>query len=155
MPQPEEVATLVTAGGAPRRPVRDPYAQRGSRAVRVDRRGAGGDPVRGCAGVPDARLQVSHLKCGAQAVWGRAAEAVERLEAARAEGLDVAADQYPYTAAATTLATILPPALLALGVDGCVAALGDRDARARIRSRSSAGSRAGRTSPPIPAGPAS
>ena len=34
------------------------------------------------------------------------------LEAARAEGLDVAADQYPYTAAATTLATILPPALL-------------------------------------------
>ena len=45
------------------------------------------------------------------------------LEAARADGLDVAADQYPYTAAATTLATILPPALLGLGVDACVAAL--------------------------------
>ena len=86
------------------------------------------------AGVPSARLQVSHLKCGARAVWGRAAEAVGVLEAARAEGLDVAADQYPYTAAATTLATILPPALLALGVDGCVAALGDRNARDRVRS---------------------
>jgi len=47
------------------------------------------------------------------------------LEAARADGLDVAADQYPYTAASTTLATILPPALLALGVDGCVAAILD------------------------------
>src|SRR6478672_7796075 len=77
------------------------------------------------AGVPSARLQVSHLKCGARAVWGRAAEAVGVLEAARAEGLDVAADQYPYTAAATTLATILPPALLALG---------DRNARDRVRS---------------------
>ena len=53
------------------------------------------------------------------------------LERARAEGLDVAADQYPYTAAATTLATILPPALLALGVDACVAALArPRGARA-------------------------
>jgi len=85
-------------------------------------------------GVLNARLQVSHLKCGAQRVWGRAGEAVGVLEAARADGLDVAADQYPYTAASTTLATILPPALLALGVDGCVAALGDRDARDRIRN---------------------
>ena len=88
----------------------------------------------GDAGVPGARLQISHLKCGAKAVWGRAAEAVVQVEAARARGLDVAADQYPYTAAATTLATILPPALLALGVDGCVAALGDRDARDRVKS---------------------
>ena len=76
-----------------------------------------------------ARLQVSHLKCGSRSVWGRAGEAIARLEAARAEGLDVAADQYPYTAAATTLATILPPALLGLGVEACVAALGDPDVR--------------------------
>jgi N-acyl-D-amino-acid deacylase len=82
----------------------------------------------------DARLQVSHLKCGAAAVWDRAGEAVARLEAARAEGLDVAADQYPYTAAATTLATIVPPQLLALGVDECVQALADRDARERAWS---------------------
>jgi N-acyl-D-aspartate/D-glutamate deacylase len=81
-----------------------------------------------------ARLQVSHLKCGSQSVWGRAGDAVGRLEAARAEGLDVAADQYPYTAAATTLAIILPPALLGLGVDECVGALADRDVRARVRA---------------------
>jgi dihydroorotase/N-acyl-D-amino-acid deacylase len=81
-----------------------------------------------------ARLQVSHLKCGSRSVWGRAGEAIARLEAARAEGLDVSADQYAYTAAATTLAIILPPALLGLGVDECVQALADRDVRARARA---------------------
>ena len=81
-----------------------------------------------------ARLQVSHLKCGAREVWGRGAEAVEVLERARAEGLDVAADQYPYTAAATTLTTILPPALLGLGVDACVAALADLEVRALVKA---------------------
>ena len=84
------------------------------------------------AGTTGPRLQVSHLKCGARAAWGRAPEAVAVLEAARAEGLDVAADQYPYTAAATTLTTILPPSLLALGVAECVAALGDHEARNRV-----------------------
>jgi N-acyl-D-aspartate/D-glutamate deacylase len=78
---------------------------------------------------PGARLQVSHLKCASRRVWGRAGDAVGRLEGARAEGLDVAADQYPYTAANTSLETILPPALLGLGVEECVAALRDRDAR--------------------------
>lgn len=85
------------------------------------------------------RLQVSHLKAGASTVWGRAAEAVAVLEAARHEGLDVAGDQYPYTAAATTLQTILPPAMLAMGTDEIVEALGDRAARRRIRADVEAG----------------
>jgi dihydroorotase/N-acyl-D-amino-acid deacylase len=83
---------------------------------------------------PGGRLQVSHLKCGSHAVWGRAGEAVARLEAARSEGLDVVPDQYPYTAAATTLATILPPALQGLGVDECVSALADPHIRDLVRS---------------------
>jgi N-acyl-D-aspartate/D-glutamate deacylase len=81
-----------------------------------------------------ARLQVSHLKCGSKTVWGRAGDVIERLDAARREGLDVAADQYPYTAAATTLAIILPPALLGLGVEACVAALSDAGTRDRVRA---------------------
>ena len=85
------------------------------------------------------RLQVSHLKCGARAAWGRAAEAIGLLDAARTEGLDVAADQYPYTAAATTLATILPPSLLALGVEECLAALGDHEARDRVAAEMEGG----------------
>jgi N-acyl-D-aspartate/D-glutamate deacylase len=84
------------------------------------------------AGGAGARLQISHLKCGARAVWGRAAEAITLLERARADGVDVAADQYPYTAAATTLTTILPPSLLGLGVEECVAALADHEVRDRV-----------------------
>ena len=80
------------------------------------------------------RLQVSHLKCGARSVWGQAGAALARLETARTEGLDVAADQYPYTAAGTTLATILPPALQGLGVDACVEALADPHVRDLVRS---------------------
>ena len=86
------------------------------------------------AGVSAPRLQVSHLKCASRDVWGQAGEAIAVLEAARADGLDVAADQYPYTAAATTLATILPPTLLGLGVDACVMALADRDVRGRVQA---------------------
>jgi dihydroorotase/N-acyl-D-amino-acid deacylase len=86
------------------------------------------------AGVDAPRLQVSHLKCASRAVHGRAADAVAVLDDARADGLDVGADQYPYTAAATTLTTILPPALLGLGLEATVAALGDRDVRRRVRT---------------------
>ena len=86
------------------------------------------------AGVVAPRLQVSHLKCASRPVQGRAAEAIAVLERARADGLDVGADQYPYTAAATTLTTILPPALLGLGIEAAVAALGDRDVRDRVRT---------------------
>ena len=86
-----------------------------------------------------ARLQVSHLKAGARAAWGRAGEAVEILERARAGGLDVSADQYPYSAAATTLQCVLPPALLALPLDETVAALGDWEVRRRIKEEIAAG----------------
>jgi N-acyl-D-aspartate/D-glutamate deacylase len=84
-------------------------------------------------------LEVSHLKAGAKAVWGQAPRLVERLERARAAGQDVVADQYPYTAAATTLATILPPAILALEPDEAVAALRDPARRARIRDLQASG----------------
>ena len=84
------------------------------------------------AGRP-ARLQVSHLKAGAQAVWGAGASLVQQLERARAEGLDVAADQYPYTAASTTLSTLLPPAILALDPEDASRALRDPGTRARVR----------------------
>jgi len=86
------------------------------------------------AGVDGPRLQVSHLKCASRAVHGRAADAVALLAAARSDGLYVGADQYPYMAAATSLTTILPPALLGLGIEACVAALSDPDVRGRVKS---------------------
>ena len=86
------------------------------------------------AGRP-ARLQVSHLKAGARAVWGTADALIERLEAARRDGIDAAADQYPYTAAATTLSIILPPAILALSIADAEVAIREPGTRAAIRDR--------------------
>jgi N-acyl-D-aspartate/D-glutamate deacylase len=82
-------------------------------------------------GVP-ARLQVSHLKAGAQVVWGQGPEALHFLDEARRMGLDVTADQYPYTAAATSLATILSPELLALAPQAAVRALREPAVRAEL-----------------------
>jgi N-acyl-D-amino-acid deacylase len=80
-----------------------------------------------------ARLQVSHLKAASRAVHGQGPALIARLERARAAGLDVEADQYPYAAAHTTLATVLPPDVLALDIDAAVVALRDPATRDRIR----------------------
>ncbi|MFL5718561.1 MAG: amidohydrolase family protein [Chloroflexota bacterium] len=85
------------------------------------------------------RLQVSHLKAGAKSVWGEGPALVERIERARAAGLDVEADQYPYTAASTTLATMLPPSILALDPEHGAAALRDRATRQGIRQAQDTG----------------
>ena len=41
-------------------------------------------------------VHVSHMKLAMKSLWGRADEALQRLDAARAEGIDVTADVYPY-----------------------------------------------------------
>ena len=57
------------------------------------------------AGCP---LQVSHLKAQGPRNWGKMGDALARLEAARAAGLDAAFDIYPYVAYATGLANLFP-----------------------------------------------
>ena len=49
------------------------------------------------------RVQLSHHKASGQKNWGRVKESTAKIEAARAAGLDVQADQYPYTASSTGL----------------------------------------------------
>ena len=56
------------------------------------------------AGVP---VQISHHKASGRASWGKVRASLQLIEAARARGLDVTADQYPYTAASTVLAAVL------------------------------------------------
>ncbi|MGH9862141.1 MAG: N-acyl-D-amino-acid deacylase family protein, partial [Candidatus Acidiferrales bacterium] len=57
-------------------------------------------------GVP---VEIFHLKAGGRRNWHKAALAIARITAARAEGLDVAADMYAYIAGGTGLAACLPP----------------------------------------------
>jgi N-acyl-D-amino-acid deacylase len=54
------------------------------------------------AGVP---AHVSHLKCESSVVWGRTEELLARFHG----GEDITADQYPYTAWASVLWSLLPP----------------------------------------------
>lgn len=53
-------------------------------------------------------LEISHFKLSGQQNWGRSSETLPMVIKARAEGLDVTIDQYPYTASSTSLSTLLP-----------------------------------------------
>jgi N-acyl-D-amino-acid deacylase len=53
-------------------------------------------------------VQISHIKMGSKSVWGRAPEAVKLIEDARARGLDVTADAYPYDAWHATIRVLVP-----------------------------------------------
>jgi N-acyl-D-amino-acid deacylase len=81
----------------------------------------------------DLPVQISHLKAAGRAFWGRVADALALIDAARAEGLDVTADVYPYTASSTSLRTVLPDWALEGGVDAMLKRLADPAERARLR----------------------
>jgi N-acyl-D-aspartate/D-glutamate deacylase len=53
------------------------------------------------------RVQISHHKASGRANWGAVRDSLARIEAARARGARVNADQYPYTAASTVLGAII------------------------------------------------
>ena len=78
-------------------------------------------------------VQISHLKAAGRMNWPKMAQAIELIEAARAEGLDVTADMYPYPAGSTTLSALLAPWAHAGGREPLLARLADRIDRARIR----------------------
>ncbi|WP_101909522.1 N-acyl-D-amino-acid deacylase family protein [Marasmitruncus massiliensis] len=71
-------------------------------------------------------LHVSHLKCIGKRNWGHGVKkALEILAKARASGMDVSYDVYPYTAGSTQLIQILPPDYLEGGVEEMVRRLKD------------------------------
>ncbi len=73
-------------------------------------------------------VQVSHHKAAGRDSWGLVQRSLALLDAARARGVDVAADQYPYTAGSTMLAAVLQNgALTAAG--GPLGRLEPRDVR--------------------------
>jgi len=83
------------------------------------------------SGVP---LQISHLKAAGGANWGSVMRAIELIEDARARGLDVTCDVYPYTAGSTSLTTLLPPWALEGGVSKTLERLCDPTPRERLRA---------------------
>ncbi len=55
-----------------------------------------------------AAVEVSHFKATGKSNWDKLPRAIEMIERAQAEGLDITADTYPYTAGSTTLLSLLP-----------------------------------------------
>jgi N-acyl-D-amino-acid deacylase len=77
-------------------------------------------------------VNIWHLKTGGAANWGRMPFVIERINAARAEGLDVAANVYPYAASSTSLSTLVPDWALEGGYAELKKRLADPAQRARI-----------------------
>ena len=83
------------------------------------------------AGIP---AVLTHVKALGPFVWGYGAAIVQRVERAREEGIQVFADQYPYTASATGLgAALLPRWSQAGGRDSLLTRMDDPATMARIR----------------------
>jgi N-acyl-D-amino-acid deacylase len=83
------------------------------------------------AGIP---AEISHLKISGLARRGQMARIIARIDSARAAGLDVTADQYPYVAAATSLDAAIPTWAESGGKDSLFLRLRDKVIRARLRA---------------------
>jgi N-acyl-D-amino-acid deacylase len=80
-----------------------------------------------------AKVQISHLKAAWPANWGKLGQALDLIEAARAEGVQVGADVYPYLAASQRLASLLPVSVQQGGRRATVERLADPRRRERVR----------------------
>lgn len=85
------------------------------------------------------RLQVSHCKAAGRRNHGRAGELLAALHAARAEGLDVHGDAYPYTTGESFLTALLPAEAQAGGRAELARRLADPGTRAALAARALAG----------------
>jgi N-acyl-D-amino-acid deacylase len=79
-----------------------------------------------------ARLEISHLKAMGRANHGAVHTALQIIEEARADGVDVTCDVYPYAASSTTLTSRLPAWALDGGVPRLLERLADPAERERV-----------------------
>jgi N-acyl-D-amino-acid deacylase len=86
------------------------------------------DTARSC-GVP---VEIVHLKCSGLDNWGKAGSILAMIGRARAEGLAVSCDAYPYDAGSNPLKNLLPQWVQADGIEAMLARLASPEARVRI-----------------------
>ena len=78
------------------------------------------------------RLQISHLQTVGRANWDKQCTALDRLEKARRDGIDVEFDIYPYQAGSSVLTQLLPQWALDGGIAAMLARLADAGERSRM-----------------------
>ena len=82
----------------------------------------------------DIPAEVSHLKLSGRSSWGQMPRVLAKIDSARAAGLDVTADQYPYIRAATSLDASIPTWAESGGWDSLLIRLRDPATRARLHA---------------------
>ena len=82
------------------------------------------------AGLP---VQITHHKAMGTANWGDSVKSLERIDAARARGIDVTMDQYPYTASQTGIFALVPQWAQAGGDEALLERWEDPDTRRQIK----------------------
>jgi N-acyl-D-amino-acid deacylase len=75
-----------------------------------------------------------HLKCSGLDNWGKAARILAMIEAARAEGLAVDCDAYPYAAGSNPLKNLLPQWVPSGGLEAMLERLAAPDTRTQVRA---------------------
>ena len=78
-------------------------------------------------------VNISHFKAMGRRNWGTSVQAIEEIEKARAEGITVTVDQYPYDASMTILHASMPPWHFSEGYAHVSELLRDPAMRAKIR----------------------
>jgi N-acyl-D-amino-acid deacylase len=78
-------------------------------------------------------VEIWHLKTAYKKNWGRMPEILKRIAGARAKGLDITADIYPYIAGSTSLSACLPPWALEGGTEKMLARLRVKETRERLK----------------------
>jgi N-acyl-D-amino-acid deacylase len=78
--------------------------------------------------------QITHHKIVGTRNWGRSAETLKLVEEARARGVDVSIDQYPYTASSTGIAALFPQWAQEGGQKSLVERLSAPQSRATIKA---------------------
>ncbi|HVX62951.1 MAG TPA: D-aminoacylase [Pirellulales bacterium] len=78
------------------------------------------------------RAEVYHLKAAGKSNWPKLDQAIEKIERARAEGLEITADIYTYTAGGTGLNAAMPPWVQEGGLERWIERLRDPRIRAQV-----------------------
>jgi N-acyl-D-amino-acid deacylase len=78
------------------------------------------------------QVQISHLKTSGRSNWSKVDAALELIRSARAAGVNVQSDRYPYTAAGTDLDVVLPDWASAGGRDAILASVRGAETHRRL-----------------------
>ncbi len=79
-------------------------------------------------------VQIVHIKLSGMDNWGGAEKLIGQLAEARARGVRIDCDEYPYVAASNPLKNLMPSWLQEGGVDAMLERLGQTEIRARLRA---------------------